>query len=166
MNLPTPRVLNVLGALACAGMMGFALYAQHGLQLDPCPLCVFQRIAVIALGTLFLIAAIHNARGWGRFVHAALIALAAAAGAAVAGRHVWIQSLPADKVPACGAGLDYMLETMPLSEVVTKVLTASGECGEIVWQFLGLSMPAWVLIDVIVIGLFGVWNNLRRPLQQ
>ena len=158
----TTRQLNFAGFLACAGMMGYALFAQYVLLLDPCPLCVFQRIAVISLGLIFLIAAGHNPSGSGRRVYAVLVLLAAGTGAGVAGRHVWLQNLPADQVPACGPSLDYILDAFPLLDALKMVFTGSGECATIVWQFLGLSMPAWVLICLIVIGTFGIWNNLRR----
>ncbi|MDH3908908.1 MAG: disulfide bond formation protein B, partial [Gammaproteobacteria bacterium] len=76
--------------------------------------------------------------------------------------HAWLQQLPPDKVPSCGPGLDYMLETLPFTDVLSTVFTGSGECAEIVWQFLGLSMPAWVLVWMAGIGIGGIWNNLRR----
>ncbi|MEJ2603048.1 MAG: disulfide bond formation protein B [Gammaproteobacteria bacterium] len=159
----TRRHANFAGFLACAGMMGFALYAEHVLQLEPCPLCVFQRVATIGLGLLFLLAALHNPAGWGSRVWAALIVVAAGIGASIAGRHVWIQSLPPDEVPACGAGLDYLLDTVPLVDVIREVFTGSGECAELKWSFLGLSMPAWVLICMLLLGLFGLIANLRLP---
>ena len=140
--LNSNRALNLAGALACAGMLAYALYAQHGLLLDPCPLCIFQRIAVLALGMLFLLAAVHNPGSAGGYVYASLLTLATAAGAGVAGRHVWLQNLPPDKVPACGPGLDFMLGTFPLAEVLQMVLSGSGECADISWSLLGLSMPA------------------------
>jgi disulfide bond formation protein DsbB len=161
-KLPSRRIVNFLGFAVCCGLMGFALFAQHVLLLDPCPLCVFQRVVVISMGILFLIAALHNPTGAGRIVYSILLAAAALAGVAIAGRHAWLQQLPPDKVPSCGPGLDYMLETLPFTEVLSKVFKGSGECAEIVWQFLGLSMPAWVLIWVTVLGVTGVWNNLRR----
>lgn len=159
----SPRTFNLLGFLACAGMMAYALYAEHVLFLMPCPLCVFQRIAVIALGIVFLVAFLHGANGKGRSVYAVLVLIAGLAGASVAGWHVRMQHLPADEVPSCGAGLDYMLESFPLTDVLKMVFSGSGECASIDWQFLGLSMPAWVLISVLAIGSFGVWNNLRKP---
>lgn len=161
-DLPSRRLLNFGGFAVCAGLMGFALFAQHVLLLDPCPLCVFQRVAVISLGAIFLVAALHNPSGAGRIVYSVLLALAALGGISVAGRHAWLQQLPPDKVPSCGPGLDYMLETLPFTEVLSKVFSGSGECAEIVWQFLGLSMPAWVLIWVTFLGIAGIWNNLRR----
>ena len=155
------RQLNLAGFLACAGMMAYALYAEHVLLLMPCPLCVFQRMAVISLGIVFLVAAIHDPAVWGRRIYAGLLFAAAATGARVAGRHVWLQHLPADEVPACGPGFDYIIDAFPLSDALRMIFTGSGECASIDWQFVGLSMPAWVLIAVTVVGAFGVWNNLR-----
>ena len=80
-----PRIGNVLGLLACAGLMGYALYSEHVLGYEPCPLCIFQRVAVIALGMVFLAAAIHGPGPGGRRAYALLLLLAAAGGAGVAG---------------------------------------------------------------------------------
>jgi protein dithiol:quinone oxidoreductase len=158
----TRRAINLAGFLACAGLMAYALYAEHGLLLEPCPLCVFQRVAVIVLGAFFLLAALHNPAGRGRIVHAFLIGLAAASGAAIAAWHVRLQNLPPDQVPACGPGFDYIIDSFPLAEALRLIFTGSGECATIDWSFLGLSMPAWVLIALIAIGVAGVSNNLRR----
>ncbi len=157
-----PRLGNLLGLLACGGLMGYALYAQHVLGLDPCPLCVFQRVAVIALGLAFGLAALHGPGRLGRRVYASMITMLALAGAGVSARHLWLQSLPPERVPACGPGLDYMLETFPFTEMLRSVLSGSGECAKVDWQFLGVAMPGWVLISMVVLGLFGVWNNWRR----
>ena len=162
MTIPGRRPLNFAGFFACAGMMGYALYVEHVLLLMPCPLCVFQRMATIALGIIFLIAALHNPRGWGSRVYAVLLVSAAGTGIGVAGRHVWLQSLPPDQVPSCGPGLGYILDAFPLADALKMVFTGSGECAEIDWQFLGLSMPAWVLFCFVVLGGFAIWNNLRR----
>lgn len=162
MVIPDKRAINFAGFLCCTGLMGFALYAQHVLLLDPCPLCVLQRVAVIGIGVVFLIAALHDPAAWGRRVYAAFLAVLAAAGAGVAGWHVRLQHLPADEVPSCGPGLNYMLENFPLADALRMVFQGSGECAEIVWQFLGLSMPAWVLTAVTGLGVAGIWNNLRK----
>lgn len=162
MNIPGRRVLNVAGFLCCAGLMGFAFYAQHGLLLDPCPLCVLQRVAVISIGSVFLIAALHDPVAWGRRVYALLLAVTAAGGAGVAGWHWRLQNLPPSEVPACGPGLDYMLENFPLGDAVQMVFKGSGECAEVVWSFLGLSMPAWVFVWATGLGIAGIWNNLRQ----
>jgi disulfide bond formation protein DsbB len=162
MILPGPRVVNLLFFACCAGLMGFALFAQHVLLLDPCPLCVFQRVAVIGLGLVFLLAAGHNPSGWGRYVYAALLALFGLGGAGVAGWHFRLQNLPADEIPTCGPGLDYMLDNFPLGEALRMVFEGSGECAEVAWSFLGLSMPGWVFLWAVGLGAVGVWNNLRR----
>ncbi|MDH3589728.1 MAG: disulfide bond formation protein B [Gammaproteobacteria bacterium] len=156
------RLANLAGVLICAGLMGAALYFQHVIGLQPCPLCVFQRIAVISLGAVFLVAFIHNSRSWGRYAYVLLFLIAGGFGVAVAGRHVWLQGLPPEQVPACGPDLAYLLDSFPLAEALKKVFSGSGECAEVVWQFLGLSMPAWVLIWCLALGLGGMLNSLRR----
>ncbi len=162
MTLPNRRNINIAGFLCCAGLMGFALFAQHVLLLDPCPLCVLQRVAVIGLGIVFLIAALHDPSGWGRRAYAASLAVIAAAGAGVAGWHFRLQNLSHDEVPACGPGLDYMLENFPLGDAMKMVFKGSGECAEVAWQVLGISMPGWVFIAIAGVGIAGVWNNLRK----
>jgi protein dithiol:quinone oxidoreductase len=160
----TGRQANLIGFAACAGLLAYAYYAQFFLHLEPCPLCIFQRIGVLALGLLFLIAAAHDPLGWGRRVYALLLALAAAATAGLALRHLYIQSLPPGSVPSCGASLNFMLKIFSLSEVVTKVLSGSGECAQVTWKFLGLAMPGWVLIAALALGIYALWANLRhRP---
>lgn len=158
----TARRLNLLGFLGCVALLAYAYYAQFVLHLEPCPLCIFQRIGIFAIGVLFLVTALHDPRYAGRRVYAVLIGLAAAATVVVAGRHLYIQSLPADQVPACGASLDFMMKVFSLSEVLMKVLTGSGECAKITWQFLGLAMPGWVALCAVVLGAFGVAVNMRR----
>lgn len=161
----TRRTGNLLGFLACVALLGYALFVQYGLGLEPCPLCILQRVAVMAAGALFLLAFLHDPAARGARVYGLLIDLAALAGIAVAARHVWIIAQPPGSVAECGASLDYMLEVLPPHEVLAKVLTGSGECAEIDWQFLGLSMPAWVLIALVVVGTWGMAVNwfARRP---
>ena len=145
------RAINLAGAAACAGMMGFALYVQHGLGLEPCPLCVLQRIATISLGLVFLVAA------------GVMLVIVAGLGATVSARQVWLQNLPPDQVPACGPGFDYIMDVFPLGEALAMVFEGSGECAEVVWRFLGLSMPAWVFVCLVVLGLGGLIFNWRTP---
>ena len=158
----TRRTANFAGAAVCSLLLAYAYYLQHFTGLEPCPLCIFQRIAVFALGAVFLLAALHNPRSVGARIYAVLIVLVTLAGAGVAVRHIYIQSLPAGQVPECGATLDFMLEVFPVWDVITRVLTASGECGKIDWSFAGLSMPWWVLIWIVMLGAFGAVSNLRR----
>ena len=162
MTLPNKRLLNLAGFLACAGMMGFALYAQYGLMLEPCPLCVFQRIATISLGLAFLIAALHNPGKLGSRLYAALIVLTAGFGVAVASWQVYLQNLPADKVPSCGPGFEYIMENFAIFDALSLIFKGSGECAEVLWRLLGLSMPTWVIIGLGGLGVAGIWNNLRK----
>jgi disulfide bond formation protein DsbB len=156
------RVVNFGGAVACSAMLAYALYAQYGLGLEPCPLCIFQRVTLIALGVVFLAAALQHPRGGGRYVYAALAGLAALATAALATRHLYIQSQPPGSISSCGAPLEVMLQYSPLTEVVRKVLTGGGECSQVNWSFAGLAMPAWVLVAALVLGAAGVLANSRQ----
>ena len=158
----TSRQGNLLGFAACVGLLAYAYYAQVVLHLEPCPLCIFQRVGMFALGVVFLAAALQDAGGWPRRLYAVLIACAALATSGVALRHLYIQNLPEGSIPACGASLDFMLKVFPLGEVLVKVLTGSGECAKVTWRFFGLGMPAWVLSAAMTVGGFGLWVNLRR----
>ena len=153
--------MNVGGFAVCAALIAYALYSQLHLGLEPCPLCIFQRIGIALLGVVFLAAALHHPRGWGRYLYGLAIALAALATLLVAARHMYVQSLPPGTLPSCGAPLTVLLKFTPVWEVVRKVLTGSGECSEVTWRFLGLAMPAWVLIWAFLLGTAGVIANLR-----
>jgi len=156
------RLSNLAGFAVCAALLGYALYTQFHLHLEPCPLCIFQRIGVALLALAFLAASLHDPRAGGRYGYALAIAAAALSTAAVALRHVYVQSLPPGSLPSCGAPLAVLMKFMPLWQLIRKVLTGSGECGEVSWRFLGLAMPAWVLLWSLVLGIFGVAANLRR----
>jgi disulfide bond formation protein DsbB len=152
-----------VAAAIIAVFIGYALYAQHVLALEPCPLCILQRVAFIALFVVCAIAALHAPRGGlGRKVYGALALLAAGSGAAIAGRHVWLQHLPADQVPSCGPGLDYMLEAFPLSKALSMVFTGSGECAKVDGTFAGLSMPEWTLVWFAVFMLGALYYGFRN----
>jgi protein dithiol:quinone oxidoreductase len=160
--MPNPRPLNFVGFVLCAALLAYALYSQFHSGLDPCPLCIFQRVGIALTGLLFLLAALHGPRHAGRTVYALLIALAALATAAVAARHVYVQHLPPGSLPSCGAPLGTLFKFSPFFEVIKKVLTGSGECGEVNWRFLGLAMPAWVLLWSLGLAALGLRANLRR----
>ena len=145
------RLASLVAFVACASLLGYGYWLQYREFLDPCPLCIFQRIAFMSLGLIALIGAIHNPIGYGRRIYAALSALAGILGAAVAGRHIYLQNLPADQIPECGPGLEFMLSNMPLADALQKALTGSGECAGVSWTFLGLSMPWWTLLWYLVL---------------
>ena len=144
--LPPRRIGYLLGFLVCVGLMGYALYLQYVEGLEPCPLCMLQRICVMAMGVVFLVATFHNPGRAGAGVYALLQLLIGGTGAAIAARQVWLQSLPKDQVPACGMGLNYMLETLPFTDAMRQVLEGSGECAEKGWEFLHLSIAGWTLV--------------------
>ena len=159
--LPPRKVSYLLGFLVCAGLMGWALWLQYGQGLEPCPLCIFQRIAVSAVGIVFLVAFVHNPRDFGAAIYAGLVLVFAGAGAAFAGRQVWLQSLPKDQVPACGPGLSYMMESMPYLDVVKKVFAGSGQCAEKGWEFLGLAIAGWTLVFFVAM-IIAAFALIRR----
>jgi disulfide bond formation protein DsbB len=156
------RWLYLAGALIVAVLFCSALYLQYVLRQDPCPLCMIQRVIFIAIGVLFFIAALHNAKQVGAKVYSVLIALIALAGVGVASRHIWIQHLPKDQVPACGPGLDFMLEHFPMSEVWQELMHGSGECAAKGWTFLTLGIPEWSLIWYVLLGVFALLVGWKK----
>jgi len=162
-KLPNARICNALVALVALVAMLVALYLQHYQGLEPCPLCVFQRVAVIGVGVMALIAAVHGPQAWGQRVYAGVMALSAVAGVVVAGRHVWLQHLPADQVPSCGPGLDFWIAALPWQQVVQQVFQGSGECAKVDWTLLGLSLPMWTLMLFIGLLLAALVQLVRRP---
>jgi disulfide bond formation protein DsbB len=156
------RLQFFLGFLACAGVLAYAIYLQLHDGLEPCNLCIFQRVAFAALGMLFLLGALHGPkRPAGRGAYGVVALLASLAGIAIAGRHVWVQMQPQGAV-SCGAPLSFMRETMSTWDVVRKVMTATGNCGDIDWTFLGLSMPWWSLIWFVGLGMWAAYAAFRR----
>ncbi|WP_434634126.1 disulfide bond formation protein B [Chromobacterium sp. CV08] len=151
-----------LVAAACAAAIAFALYAQYQLGQEPCPLCILQRIGVMAVGVIALLAALHNPGRAGARVWGGLLVLAALAGGGVSLRQLWLQSLPADQVPQCGPGLEFLMESFPLWDVLSKVLKGSGECAEIQGRFLGMTMPFWVAVFFAGVIVWTLWLVSRR----
>jgi disulfide bond formation protein DsbB len=147
----------------CASLLGFAYYLQYFDNQEPCPLCILQRVAFLDMMLVFGVAALHGPRRRGAIVYSGLLVVMAAMGAAIAGRQVWLQHLPPDKVPACGPGLEYMLERFPLADALQKIFAGSGECAEASWRFLGLTIAGWSLVWFVVLGALAVYVALRAP---
>ena len=159
------RLANAAGVGIVIALMAYALYEEHVVGLEACPLCILQRIAMIALGFVFVVAALHAPRGAGARVYAALGALTALVGMGISGWHVRLQNLPPAEVPACGPGYDYIMSTFGWLDGLSMIFTASGECAEVNWSFLGLSMPAWVFIWFVALAALAVianWSRLSR----
>lgn len=164
MTLRNPRLAFALGALVCIALLGYAYYLQYVTGLEPCPLCMVQRFFFYAVMVVFILAAIHGPRNRGTLVYSVLITLFALGGAAAAGRQVWLQHLPPDKVPQCGPDLFFMLENFPLSRTWEKLFYGTGECAKVDWTFLGLSIAGWSLVWFIALAIY-VWfaARPRRP---
>lgn len=157
------RARCLSGGVACAALVAFALFSQFQWGLQPCPLCIFQRIAFAALGVVLVIAGLHApARAASRVAYGALALVPALVGAGIATRHVWLTHLPPDQVPSCGPPLTFMMETNAFIDVIRKVLTGSGECANVDWTFLGLSMPAWSLLWFVLLTLLVLTTAFRR----
>ena len=157
---PSRRSAYLTGFLICAGLIAYALYLQYVQMLEPCPMCWFQRVAVVLLGLFFSLGAFLNPGRPGAKIVAWLVLLAGGVGAVLAARHLYIQSLPADALPSCGMGITYMLDSMPFLDVFARALKGSVECNKID-LILGLPIPAWTLIFFIaaVIAAFLLINH-------
>lgn len=155
----------ISGFLFLASVIGmsFALFLEHVQGLEPCPLCIFQRIGLIALGLISLIAFLHNPKSNVlKRIYSFLGLVAISWSVGVAGRHVWLQHLPADEVPSCGPGLDYWVDTLPMKSVFENVLKGSGECAMVDWTFLGQSLPTWALLFFTVLAIVSLWQVFRK----
>lgn len=161
----TPRLWFFLGFIACFLMLVTGAYFQFVEELEPCPLCISQRIAILVTGIIFLVAAIHNPKRCGLKTYSILATLTALIGAGISIRHVWIQNLPPDEVPECGPGLEYVFENFPLIDSIKLMLNGTGECAEVLWTFLGISIPGWTLVAFLglaILSLLQQWNTPKH----
>jgi protein dithiol:quinone oxidoreductase len=156
------RWMYLLGGVTVVTLYCSALFLQYVLRQEPCPLCMIQRVIFIAIGMLFFIAALHNAKQFGAKTYSLLIALTTLSGVAVALRHIWIQHLPKDQVPSCGPGLDYLIKNFPISDVWREVFHGSGECAEKGWTFMTLGIPEWALVWYVLLGIFAVMVGWKK----
>ena len=161
--LPTPREAFLVVAAICAALLGYGYYLQYARGLEPCPLCLVQRGFFYAVGATALLGALHGPRRAGTIFYSSLMLVFAAGGAATAGRQVWLQHLPPEKVPACGPDLFFMLENFPLADTLQKLIKGTGECAVVDWTFLGLSIAGWALVCFVAFGAYALWLALRNP---
>ncbi len=165
MNLTsvTPQRWMLLTALSGIGMLVFGLYLQHVVGLNPCPMCIVQRYALIGVVVLALIA--WRLQGWALAATALLVTLAAGFGAFTAARQSWLQWYPPEVVN-CGRDFYGMVENFPLNRAIPMIFKGSGDCSKIDWTFLGGSIANWSFVCFVLFGLLGVWVALRsRPAQ-
>lgn len=156
-----PRLLYAAPALACAGLLAFGYYLQYFQNQDPCPLCLVQRGFFYGVLAVSALAALHFPGRGGRRAYCAAAFVLAAGGFGVAARQVWLQHLPPDQVPACGPDLFFMMENFPLSRTLEKLFMGSGQCAEVHWKFLGLSIAEWSLAWFAALALYALWLGLR-----
>jgi protein dithiol:quinone oxidoreductase len=156
------RTIFLLIFLCCLALLGFGLYLQHVKGLEPCPLCVMQRYAFVLIGLVALLAALHGPKRTGIRLYGVGTAIGALLGIAVAVRHVWLEHLPKDQVPSCGPGLDFIMESFPLSKALPMIFKGSGECANVTWRFLWLSISEWALAWFAAFFLTGLWLSLRN----
>ena len=161
MNMSVSRTVFGAVVLACAGLMGFGLYLQHVQGLEPCPLCILQRLAFIGCGLVALAGALHDPAGWGRRAYAALLIAVSGAGGGVAARQVWLQLNP-PRTLSCGADMEYLLDSFPLTQALPMIFRGTGDCAKVQWTFLGISIPGWAFVCFLAICGAAVWLAFRR----
>ncbi len=155
------RIWFFLGFIGCMSLLAMGAFFQFVQGLNPCPLCISQRLAILATGIGFLIAAIHNPQQKGTTRYAIAGAITALIGASISTRHVWLQHLPPEEVPECGPGLEYMLQNFPLFDTLKFMLSGTGDCAKVDWTMFGFSMPAWTLLAFLMLATLSVlqiWN--------
>jgi protein dithiol:quinone oxidoreductase len=155
------RIWFFLGFLGCVSLLAMGAYFQFVQKLNPCPLCISQRLAILATGIVFLSAALHNPQQKGTTRYAIAGTIIALIGASISTRHVWLQHLPPEEVPECGPGLEYMLQNFPLSDMLKVMLSGTGDCAKVDWTLLGFSMPAWTLVAFLMLATLSalqIWN--------
>jgi len=159
--VPSIRQTFLIVFFGCIGLILTALYMQYQMDMAPCALCITQRVFIVLVGLLALIASLHNPDTLGRRIYCSLGALSAIIGGLFSARHLWLQSLPEDLVPACGPDLEYLLNTFPLMEALEVLLQGDGNCADVSWTLLGISIPGWTLVAYAGLMAINVWQGIR-----
>lgn len=161
MSRLSARAIALVGFTGCALLVGLAYVLQYGMGLQPCPFCLLQRWVLMLAAVIFLFSALLPSLSWQR-LGLGLNTLLILFGGALAGRQIWLQHLPADKVPACGPSLDFMLANFPWHQTLRILYNGTGECAEITFRFLGLSLPIWSLLGFLLLGLITLCGLFSR----
>ena len=162
-SLPSSRQTFALIAAGCLGLILVGLYMQYAMELIPCALCITQRIFIIAVGIASFVGFIHHPAGIGQKIYAGLGAILAAIGGSFSARQLHLQNLPADQVPACGPDIAYMFDNFPLMDALSLLLRGDGNCAEVAWPFLGVTIPGWTLVAFVGLIAFNLWQFFRLP---
>ncbi len=157
------KMANGLASLACFISIAIAyFYMERYLVLTPCPLCYAQRIAFAILGLFFFVAFLFPGHGAWAKLQGLWLLLLAVGGSALSIRHLYLQHQPKTTVSNCGQDFYGLVENTPFAEAVKTMITGSSDCGEVLWRFLGLSIPGWALIAFIGLGVWAVIHNIIR----
>ena len=169
MTLPASRPLYLLAFITCVLLLAAAYYMEYVMGLLPCPLCIVQRFAILLIGLVCLAAVLHNPqpkrehhRNLAARAYAFGVTLFAVFGGATASRQVWLQHQPADQLPSCLPSLDYMVDVLPVFEMLTLLFSGTADCAKVTWTFLGLSIAECTLLAFIGFALFGLVQLIRR----
>lgn len=151
---------NIYGFFICIGLIITSAFFQFGMGIEPCPLCIIQRLLIALLAFIFLIALVCKTKFWLR-ISSTMIFIISVLGAGVAGRQAWLQYLPRNESASCGPTLSYMLQQLSFKEAFISIMSGSGDCAAVQWQFLGLSMAVWMLGVFILFSLLALINFYR-----
>ena len=143
------------------GLLCIVLVMEHAMGLSPCPLCMMQRIWLALVGLTAYASLAHSPR-WG--IYPLVGGVFAIIGSGFSLRQIWLQNLPKDQVPSCGPDLAYMIESFPLSDLLAAMTSGTGDCAEVSWSLLGLSIPAWLFAGFMVL-LFGCVMQIRQGIK-
>lgn len=162
-KMPNSRLLNLMIFVATVLIIGMALYMEHVMLLEPCGLCITQRIFVVLAGLVCLAAAIHNPSTKARRNYALVAAAMCVAGSYFAIKQIWLTYLPEDQVPACGPGFSYVLNNFPLMDTLSFLLVGDGNCAEVSWRFLGIfSIPELSLMGFVALFALCLYQGFRH----
>jgi disulfide bond formation protein DsbB len=156
------RIVFAFIAVVCASLLAYGIYyLQEELGLEPCPMCILQRYALIAVGVTALVAAVHGPRAWGLWIYSGLVTVFSLAGGGIAARHSYLQHFP-PKVETCGSDLDFLLNNFPLTQSLPKIFAGTGSCSRVDWKFLGLSIPEWTIVWFAIFAALAIWAALAN----
>ena len=163
MNLPSYRIVNLAQAFGSFLLITIAVaYFENSLKLEPCYLCMIQRAVIIVIGMICLLAVVHNPRQFGQRVYSSLSIIMVIVGIYFSGKQLWLQSLPESQVPSCGIPVEHLFDIFSITEAITMLLHGDGNCAEVRWQLMGLSMPGWVMVCFVGFGIIGIIQFLRK----
>lgn len=156
--------INLVGLLLCFLLLAVSAYLQFHVGLEPCPLCVIQRLAILVLALVFFVGTLYNhTKVLSLRIHSAFIIFFAMIGSIAAIRQIWLQNLPPDQLPtSCGPDLGYLFNNFPLLQAIQLLFAGTGECTKVNWEFLDLTLPEWALAFFLLFIAAGIFQLTRK----